>query len=682
MSDKKQCDVCSKWFEKSNFARHKKYHHFAFTECTESFATSKKLACHSVAKHSVRLTKPNFQGTLCDLPLLTINRLSYHKSVAFGFKRRNLSGNVDLNSFQCSNQQFFQELRSVQHFLVESKIELRKKTVYNFRLNEYKPAFIKEKLTEIFNELNRAVKLNLSLGFVLHDLAETQEYRYFYPADNNPLFQLPLTLANEEDLDKLNNKIEQKDLFNHYVSHRPNSKWKFFKLTNFVVSAFHLTDVPLGCQNALLPQALLRHPLVKAFLSDSDKKPYHENLSLFRAVAFEKIGRDGLANSAKHLVSEFLSNTGKDSKNFTGVLPREFHDAEQTVQLNLQVYSFCFDEKQNLIRELSHQSANLFSDTVSLLQYDNHICWTKNIDKFLKKYRCRNCDKFWSHSFNFPRHIRSCSERITHRFSTGPYQLNEIVFEKMRNLDIEVENYLFKNLVVFDFESITVHDHFLNHTDSTTFFGKRVLISVSIHSNLISEPIFICDLNPRCLVTKFLLELLALSNRSSMELRQMFRSYFQLIQQTINELNGNLPHIADDCIEDEASNLKLLRNLKKLCVGVKIELERYCDNLLVFGFNSSHFDLNLIKEYLLEILFRDFHCSPSVIKSCSKYIAMNFMGLQFLDILNFLGGATSLDKFLKAYGTSVPKTNLFIRMFRLYRKIETHWTTNCWCILL
>ena len=34
---------------------------------------------------------------------------------------------------------------------------------------------------------------------------------------------------------------------------------------------------------------------------------------------------------------------------------------------------------------------------------------------------------------------------------------------------------------------------------------------------------------------------------------------------------------------------------------------------------------------------------------------MNFMGLQFLDILNFLGGATSLAKVLKAYGTSEQK---------------------------
>ena len=29
---------------------------------------------------------------------------------------------------------------------------------------------------------------------------------------------------------------------------------------------------------------------------------------------------------------------------------------------------------------------------------------------------------------------------------------------------------------------------------------------------------------------------------------------------------------------------------------------------------------------------------------------MNFLGLQFLDILNFLGGATILDNFIKTYG--------------------------------
>ena len=339
---------------------------------------------YSAAKHSTKSSKTKFQCFLCDLSFLTFNRLSYHKRISHGESRQKSSENVDLYSFQCSDPQFLQELRSVQHFLVDSKIVFRKKIVYNFRLTEYSPTFINEKLTKIFNELNRAVRINLSLGFVLHDLVETQDYIYFYPADNNFLFQLPLTVANEEDLDKLKNKIEQKDLFDQCVSHRPNSKWKFFRLTNLMVFVFRLTDVPLGCQNALLPQALLRHPLIKTFLSDCDRKPYDDLLCLFREIAFEKFGSDGLASSTKYLVSEFLSKTGKESKNFTGVLPSEIHDVEQIVQLNLQVYSICFDEKQSVIGELSPQSANLFSDTISLLQYENHICWTKNTDKFLK----------------------------------------------------------------------------------------------------------------------------------------------------------------------------------------------------------------------------------------------------------------------------------------------------------
>ena len=109
-------------------------------------------------------------------------------------------------------------------------------------------------------------------------------------------------------------------------------------------------------------------------------------ICLLRAIAIEKFGSDGLVARTKCLVSEFLSKTGKNSKSFTGVLPSEIHEVEQIVQMNLQLYSLCFDEKQSLIEELCHQSANLFPEIVFLLQYDNHIWWTKNIDKFLKKY--------------------------------------------------------------------------------------------------------------------------------------------------------------------------------------------------------------------------------------------------------------------------------------------------------
>ena len=85
------------------------------------------------------------------------------------------------------------------------------------------------------------------------------------------------------------------------------------------------------------------------------------------------------------------------------------------------------------------------------------------------------------------------------------------------------------------------------------------------------------------------------------------------------------------------------------------DFENYYSTIPVFGFNSSRYDLNLTKEYLLNHLLIEKKRCSQVIRLGNKYIGMNFLGLQFLDILNFLGGATTLDNLLKAYGASEEK---------------------------
>ena len=44
-----------------------------------------------------------------------------------------------------------------------------------------------------------------------------------------------------------------------------------------------------------------------------------------------------------------------------------------------------------------------------------------------------------------------------------------------------------------------------------------------------------------------------------------------------------------------------------------------------------------------------------VIKKANNFISFKFGDIQFLDIMKFLGGATSLDYFLKAYKASETK---------------------------
>ena len=84
-------------------------------------------------------------------------------------------------------------------------------------------------------------------------------------------------------------------------------------------------------------------------------------------------------------------------------------------------------------------------------------------------------------------------------------------------------------------------------------------------------------------------------------------------------------------------------------------MERYCNVLPVFGFNSAKYDLNLIKSFLLPILVNERDIEPTVIKKANQFVSFKFGEIEPLDIMNFHGGATSLDSFLKAYGTSETK---------------------------
>ena len=83
--------------------------------------------------------------------------------------------------------------------------------------------------------------------------------------------------------------------------------------------------------------------------------------------------------------------------------------------------------------------------------------------------------------------------------------------------------------------------------------------------------------------------------------------------------------------------------------------EHCCNTLPVFGFNSAKYDNNLIKSYLLPILVNKQQIEPAVIKKANPFVSFKFGDVQLLDIMNFPGGATSLDSFLKAYKTEETK---------------------------
>ena len=75
----------------------------------------------------------------------------------------------------------------------------------------------------------------------------------------------------------------------------------------------------------------------------------------------------------------------------------------------------------------------------------------------------------------------------------------------------------------------------------------------------------------------------------------------------------------------------------------------------MFGSNSAKRDLILIKSHLLPILVNERDIKTTVIKKRNKLISFKLGDFQLFDITTFLGRATSLDSFLKAYKTSETK---------------------------
>ena len=74
----------------------------------------------------------------------------------------------------------------------------------------------------------------------------------------------------------------------------------------------------------------------------------------------------------------------------------------------------------------------------------------------------------------------------------------------------------------------------------------------------------------------------------------------------------------------------------------------------LFVFNKAKYDNVLINSYLL-LLAIEWGFEPIMIRKANQFVSFKFEDVQFLDIVNFLGAATRLDSFLKAYKTSETK---------------------------
>ena len=414
------------------------------------------------------------------------------------------------------DQSLREELGSCKHFLADTEIENARHRVFNFAMSSFDMSLLNDKLDYVFKKLKCAAKVNLAFGCVLKNV-ENGSCRYFYAHENNTVMERSKLVCTQADMTNLKYRMQKMHIVDICTRERSNTECKFYKLTNLTIFASLPKDVPMGCKDTVLPEPLLKNHNVNFLTFERNtRQPYNDNLCLLRALALHLHGNEKLEEETSQFFKLFLNNCGEgDPSKFQGVHLTNFPKVKDLLQLNIFFYDIDFVDGEP-IGELCRRSIQKYEKSVQLLRYNNHICYVNNINVLFKAFQCTTCDTFFSKTGNLERHLVTCSDRVKHIYPKNVYELRETLFEKFDafNIPYRNEQKLFKNLAIFDFESICVKENSYKQTETTTWIGRHVPISVSISSNLIPEPIFLCNAKPHHLISPFVTALEGLGTQS------------------------------------------------------------------------------------------------------------------------------------------------------------------------
>ena len=187
----------------------------------------------------------------------------------------------------------------------------------------------------------------------------------------------------------------------------------------------------------------------------------------------------------------------------------------------------------------------------------------------------------------------TCSDRIKHFYPKNNYELRETLVEKLDafNIPNKNEQKLFKKLAIFDFESICVKEDSYKQTETTTWIGTHVTISVSVSSKLIPEPISLCNANPHHLISSFITALEGLAAQSKAQMKLNFTEVETEIKikrcAILEQLNQRcnraerVSSFVNDCVVEEQEekdlSTQLLQMKRNQIFDFQEHFERYCN---------------------------------------------------------------------------------------------------------
>ena len=500
-------------------------------------------------------------------------------------------------------------------------------------------------------------RLNLNFACILRH-RETRELRYFRAVGQHGLFDSPIVISSRTDLKKLLIKLRNMNLNEFLLQQRPDTKWSVELVTNVLFSVYKSRFL-LGAKEVEMPDYIRNNPSINCLTKNAKTgATYTDNLCLFRCLALHK-GHDvrSVDIPARQLYQEWANfkGLGTTPLDFQGLdMNRDMHNFEDFYKINVEIYSLDLSGAA----QIQYRSHNLHSETMYLNLHETHLSYIRNFHLYAKKYQCKFCKQLWNDYKEHKRHELRCQNKTKYVYPGGFYKPSHDVFHDLQDLDIEVapQDRFFDYFIVFDFEAIQPPVSDLS-SGNTVWESKHEPISVSVSSNVpeYESPECFVNLDKTQLIKDMLEYMGQIQKRSYNASQVKWGSQFKELKQRHKLLRDK---------EKKYQESKENGNQKTKCVFTKVDeyalkqlgsalgkLTSYMQQIPVLGFNSSKYDINLVKrELLVQLQMHQSNFHPFTVKRNNAYICISNEQFKFLDMTQFLSAGTSYAQFLSAYG--------------------------------
>ena len=428
-----------------------------------------------------------------------------------------------------------------------------------------------------------------------------------------------------------------------------------------------MVDHPIGAP-VDLPQYITNNKAVIALQKDEHNNfAYQDNLCFFRCLAVH-MQKDphAIQEATETLFYECYGH--RDTAGFPGVKENELDELETKFELNINVYRL-LEYGEEATCEVVRRSHVDYPDTMSLNLYEAendvfHFSYISDFDKYAKSFSCYSCRRLFDHAGHCNKHQANCHDGTTYQYTGGVYLEKNDIFEQLEQEGVHIEEELryHKQFAVFDYEVLQVKENLPANTARCTWERNHVPLSYSVCSNIPGheEPYFVESDDPTYLVETMVVRLLEIQATQREMMVEKYSEILDYIEVRIEEQRQVEPEPMQE--EDDSKDHRL--PLEKL----KQKFLDWLNELVVVGFNSGKYDINVIKPHLLKTL-RQYDPISFAVKRSNDYMCLKGKKLKFVDLKNFLAPGYNYDAFVTAHQCKMTKGHFPYEWLDSYEKL-------------